>query len=346
MAALFGSTDYAPPTLTSDETALISKLEGQELNQPTQPVWVRHEFPDWLEAPLTDRFSDQLEHEMKALNEPAPVDLRVNTFKADREDLQAQFNAADIACEPTLHSPIGLRLQGRPRVTHTKMFKDGLIEVQDEGSQLASLLVDARAGMTVIDYCAGAGGKTLALVNAMIEGNRFDGMFWACDVAESRLRELEKRATRNGTNEAIVTHLLQEDDVWLGDNVNLADRVLADVPCSGSGAWRRESENRWRLTPDSLNEHVTRQREILTKAAGLVKQGGRLIYVTCSILPSENEGQIEWFLENHSDFSLFPVAVVWAMTIGSPLPISSETVRLSPAATGTDGFFVAILQRD
>jgi 16S rRNA (cytosine967-C5)-methyltransferase len=354
IAAQFGSTDYAPPPLTPDECGLIRKLEGQKHDQlahPEQPTWVHQEFPDWLEASLTETYDKSLEQEMMALNEPAPVDLRINTFKSTREDVQEQLAKADIACEPTSLSPIGLRLQARPRVTHTQLFKDGLFEVQDEGSQLAALLTDARAGMTVIDYCAGAGGKTLALVNAMIEDDRFDGMFWACDITVSRLRELEKRATRNGTIEAIHPHVLQDDaagdagNAWLRDNANLADRVLADVPCTGSGAWRRDPENRWRLTPDTLQGYSERQRNILTKAASLVKTGGRLVYVTCSILPAENEEQISWFLETHPAFSVMPVTDIWARIIGSTPLTSKPTLRLSPSSSQTDGFFIAILQK-
>jgi 16S rRNA (cytosine967-C5)-methyltransferase len=356
IAGLFGSTDYAPPSLTPDECALIRDLEGQDhnhLEQAIQPLWIRKEFPDWLEASLAETYGEKLEQEMIALNEPAPVDLRINTFITSLGDVQQQLAKADIACDPTSLSPMGLRLHGHPRVTHTQAFKDGLFEVQDEGSQLAALLTDARAGMTVIDYCAGAGGKTLALVNAMIEDDQFDGLFWACDITESRLRELNKRATRNGTAEAILPHDLSNDDTWLHDNAKIADRVLADVPCSGSGAWRRAPESRWRLTAETLQEYIDQQRDILAKAGSLVKSGGRLIYVTCSILPAENEDQIAWFLENHPDFSALPVTDLWARIIGGTPPTSSPTstvtsalaLRLSPASSQTDGFFIAILQK-
>ena len=342
IAGLFGSTDYAPPLLAPEESALIGNLEGQDINQPTQPAWVRHEFPDWLETPLTELFGDRLEQEMAAHNEPATVDLRVNTFKTSRAKVQALLQEAGVACEPTSLSPLGLRLRDHPRVTQSPLYKDGLFEVQDEGSQMAALLTDARPGMTVIDFCAGAGGKTLALSNAMVVKGRFNGALWACDIAEPRLQELQKRADRNGAADTILTHVLLENDFWIADNANLADRVLADVPCSGTGTWRREPEARWRLTPEALQDYVSRQQNILSQAARLVKSGGRLVYVTCSILPAENEEQIAWFLENHPAFKAIPVQGTWK-TIPSS---SGPALRLSPATSGTDGFFIAILQRD
>ncbi len=343
---LFGSTTYAPPALTPDEQALADGLAGQAVEHPDQPAWVKSEFPVWLEAHLVEIFTDRLNQEMAALNEPAPVDLRINTSKTTREEAQALLQNADIPCEPTALSPVGLRLQGHPRVTQTQIFKDGLFEVQDEGSQLAALLVDARPGMTVIDYCAGAGGKTLALADTMTKNNRFDGMLWACDTIPSRLQELEKRANRNGITESILTHILLENDFWHADNANLADRVLADVPCSGTGTWRRAPESRWRLTPGILSDYITQQRQILSHAAALVKSGGRLVYVTCSILPAENEEQIAWFLEDYPRFSQLPVADTWTRTIGGTPPLPDPALRLSPAKTSTDGFFVAILERN
>jgi 16S rRNA (cytosine967-C5)-methyltransferase len=343
--AEFGSTPYAPSALTPAETDLIGKLEGRSLEDPKQPDGVRYEFPAWLEEPLQRHFGENLSAELNALNKPAPVDLRVNTLKTTREELLEALTTEGLSVEPTPRSPNGIRITGNPNATRTRLFKDGLFEIQDEGSQLASFLVDARPGMTVIDYCAGGGGKSLALVNTMLDNNRFDGQLWACDVSETRLGELEKRAIRNGVIEAINTHVITDNDAWLTDNVGLADRVLADVPCSGSGAWRREPENRWRLTPESLGDLIARQQDILDRASTLVKSGGRLVYVTCSIVPGENEEQIEWFLAKHTEFSLMPIAEIWQNTIGGAPTAPNEMLRLSPATTNTDGFFIAVLQK-
>jgi 16S rRNA (cytosine967-C5)-methyltransferase len=349
-AALFGGTTYAPPPLTPDERALAHALEEQAqedsaLDHPDMPAWVRGEFPEWLEAPLAELYGGRLAEEMAALNEPAPLDARVNTFRGTREELQSMLRDDGIESAPTRFSPLGLRIDGHPRLTHARAYKDGLIDIQDEGSQLAALLVEAGPRHTVVDFCAGAGGKTLALADIMSRDGRFDGLLWACDVSATRLAELTKRARRAGVQEAILIHPFAENDPWLAENEACADRVLLDVPCSGTGAWRREPEAKGRLTPESVETYCALQRDILARAAPLVKPGGRLVYVTCSILRSENEAQIAGFLDRAAGFSVLPTGPIWRAVTGAEPPRETPFLRLSPAATGTDGFFVAVLER-
>ncbi|MEQ8192868.1 MAG: RsmB/NOP family class I SAM-dependent RNA methyltransferase [Rhodospirillales bacterium] len=344
-AALFGGTQYAPAPLSPVERGLAASLEGQPFDHPTMPAWVRGECPEWLDAPLRELYGERFEAELAALNEPAPLDARVNIFRGSREEIRTALREQGVESKPARFSPVGLRIEGHPRLTHTPAYKDGLIEVQDEGSQLAALMAEPEPRHTVIDFCAGAGGKTLALVDAMIRDGRFDGLLWACDTIPSRLAELEKRARRAGVHEAILIHAFTENDPWLGENEACADRVLLDVPCSGTGAWRREPEAKGRLTEQSVGAFVVLQRRILERAATLVKPGGRLIYVTCSILSAENEEQIAWFLEAAPAFSARPAGPIWQRVTGAEAPVETPFVRLSPAATGTDGFFIAVLER-
>ena len=235
----------------------------------------------------------------------------------------------------------------RPRLKHrvplagTAAFKDGLVEVQDEGSQIAALLADARPGMRVVDFCAGAGGKTLALAAQM----RNRGKLVACDTAAWRLERAGKRLRRAGVNNVERRTLASERDLWVKHHAASFDRVLVDAPCLGIGSWRRNPDGKWRATPQDLAELVERQRDILASAARLVKPGGRLIYATCSLLHEENEAQAETFLAARPDFALYPVARAWEETIGGRSPGGNECLRLTPARHGTDGFFVAQFER-
>jgi 16S rRNA (cytosine967-C5)-methyltransferase len=338
--ASFDGGRFRPAALSPPETRLARGLAGRTLTHPEMPCATACDLPDWLEPYLAAVYGRRLKDEMAALNAPAPLDLRVNTLKADRETARRALAAEHIYAEPTPWSPLGLRLEHRAPLAATQAFKDGLVEVQDEGSQLAALLADARPGMRVVDFCAGAGGKTLALAAQM--GNR--GKLVACDVASWRLERAGQRLRRAGISNVERRPLSSERDPWVKHHAKSFDRVFVDAPCLGIGSWRRNPDGKWRATPQDLAELVPRQRDILASAARLVKPGGRLIYATCSLLREENEAQAEGFLAAHPDFALYAAARAWAETIGGESPAGTDYLRLTPARHGTDGFFVAIFE--
>ena len=297
------------------------------------PDPVRLEIPDWILPHLQTRFGANLDPEMAALSEPAPLDLRVNLLRGTREGAIAALAREDIEVTPTPLSPWGLRTPGRRMVTTGKAFKSGLVEIQDEGSQLIALAVGAEPEMRVCDLCAGAGGKTLAI--AMTMDNR--GHLVACDTSASRLDGAVKRLRRAGVHNA-ERHLLVTGDKWAKRRTGSFDRVLVDAPCTGTGTWRRNPDARRTLTERDLEELVVRQASILDTAARLVKPGGRLVYATCSVLPQENELQVEAFRARHPDFTIVPA-------VEAGLPGRGDFLSLTPKSHGTDGFFAAILTK-
>ena len=303
--------------------------------------WVRDEFPEWLMPRLESLFGPALDAEMTALLQPAPVDLRVNTLKTTRDQARAVLAADGLDAAPTPLSPLGLRLPARTQLTAQGAFRDGLVEVQDEGSQLAALLLGARPGEAVVDYCAGAGGKTLVLAAAM----QNKGRLAALDIDKRRSERAAERLRRAGVFNTTRHVLAAEGDPWVKRRANTIDRVLVDAPCTGTGTWRRNPDARWRLLPADLARLVEHQAAILASAARLVKKGGRLVYVTCSLLAEENEGQIETFLAAHPDFATVPIEDAWADSVGGVCPVQGPHLRLTPARHQTDGFFVAAIRR-
>jgi len=347
IAGSFDGGKYRPAPLDEDERRLAKTLEGKALLSPDQPEWVRFEFPEWMTDSLHRLFGPRLEPEMGALRAEAPLDLRVNTLKATRDEAMAALVLYGVEPKTTPLSPLGLRVQGRPPLATLPAFQEGLVEVQDEGSQLAALLADAQPGMRVVDFCAGAGGKTLAMAAAMEN----KGRLVACDVLQGRVERAAARLQRAGVHNVERRGLTSENDAWVKRHAGGFERVLVDAPCTGVGTWRRNPDAKWKLTPDYVKELVDLQHRILASAARLVKPGGRLIYATCSLLPEENETQIEGFLAQHADFAVLPIADVWRDSIGShkyagPCPAADNYLRLTPAQHGTDGFFVAVLQRN
>lgn len=331
IAAAFMAGRYGPPPLTGDEAAVLEKLSTRTLEHPDMPEAVKFEVPDWILPRLRAQFGPSLAAEMQAMNEPAPLDLRVNLLKTTPDDALRALAAEGLKAEKTLYSPWGIRLQSRQSVTSGKAFQDGLVEIQDEGSQLIALALDAQPGMRVVDFCAGAGGKTLAIAMGM----KNKGHIIACDVSEPRLAGAIKRLRRAGVHNA-ERHLLEPGDKWLKRQAGKFDRVLVDAPCTGTGTWRRNPDARTRLGEQDLAELIVKQAEILEKAEKLVKPGGRLVYATCSLLKDENEAQIEAFLAQHSYFTLTALERPEALK-------GQKFLRLSPATHGTDGFFAAIL---
>lgn len=345
VAGAFDGGRYRPPVLDRAEKALAKALAGQALDRPDQPLWVRQEFPEWLEGDLRVAFGSRLEAEMAALMAEAPLDLRVNTLRATRDAAVRALAAEDIEAMPTPLSPWGLRVHSRPPLATLQSFRHGAYEVQDEGSQLVGLLADARPGMKVVDFCAGAGGKTLALAAAMEN----KGHIIACDVLEGRVERAATRLQRAGAHNVERRGLSSERDPWVKRHAQRYDRVLIDAPCSGAGTWRRNPDAKWKLTPSGIDELVALQRRILDSACRLVAPGGRLIYATCSLLAAENEAQVAWFVETHPEFAVLPIAEVWATTVaargGGACPATGPYLSLTPASHGTDGFFVAVLER-
>jgi 16S rRNA (cytosine967-C5)-methyltransferase len=345
IAASFDGGRFRPASLSRVELKLARGLAGRSRTHPEMPRAVACDLPDWLEPYLTPVYGRHLDDEMAALNAPAPLDLRVNALKGDRAAARRALAAEHIKAEPSPWSPLGLRLAHRVPLAGTAAFKDGLVEVQDEGSQLAALLAGARPGMRVVDFCAGAGGKTLALAAQM--QNR--GKLVACDTADWRLERAGQRLRRAGVNNVERRALSSERDQWVKHHAKSFDRVLIDAPCLGIGSWRRNPDGKWRATPQDLAELVVRQADILASASRLVKPAGRLVYVTCSLLREENEAQAEGFLAAHPDFAPYPIARAWEEAIGGRSPGfgpgGEDYLRLTPARHGTDGFFVAMFQR-
>lgn len=337
---LFDGEGYGPSKLTPGEEALSRLLSGSGLDHPEQPAWVRDEVEPWLHARLQARFGDDLAAEMSALQQEADVILRVNSLKGSRSAAQKALAEDDVATRETDMSPLGLRVEGRRALQASRAFREGLIEVQDEGSQLIALLSDARPGMAVADYCAGAGGKTLAL-GAELQGQ---GRLVALDSDARRLERAGPRLTRAGVE--TVEQQSLPDDGWVAENAGNFDRVLVDAPCSGSGVWRRQPDARLALTPERLDGYLDAQMEVLQAASALVQPGGRLIYATCSLLPEEDEHQVEAFLAENPDFIQRSVAEVWAAVLpGVACPSGGPHLLLTPRQQGTDGFFISILER-
>jgi 16S rRNA (cytosine967-C5)-methyltransferase len=344
VAALFNGEKFCPANLDDDERAALTQLS----QAPAQavPAWVTGNYPEWLGASLTRRFGPELEAEMAALLGRAEVDLRVNLLKSKPAKAAAKLARDDIATTPGGLAPTALRLSDRRAMSKHALYLDGSIEIQDEGSQLVALLCAAGPGQQVVDYCAGAGGKSLALAAQM----QNKGQIFAFDSEARRLEPLRARLQRARVRN-IQVHALGEVAAVaaLSGLAGKADRVLLDVPCSGSGTWRRNPESKWRLGPEQLARYVAVQGRILRSTAPLVRPGGRLIYATCSFLMEENEDQIESFLAEQPDFEVVPINRVWdevmADTDRAACPCDGPYLRLTPARHGTDGFFAAVLQR-
>jgi len=342
IAALCSGEGHAPPPLTATE---LERLATADL--AAAPADVAGDYPEWLAPEFEAAFGERAAEEGRALAERAPVDLRANLIKTTRDKALAAL--ARFSPEPTPLSPVGLRIAVRPdgrgpALAGEPAYVKGLVEVQDEGSQLAALLAEAKGGMQVLDLCAGAGGKTLALAAAM--GNH--GQIYATDPDGRRLAPIFERLKRAGARNVQVRAPRGEADA-LADLVGRCDLVLIDAPCSGSGAWRRNPDAKWRVRPGALQQRVKDQDEILDSAMRFVKSGGRLVYVTCSVLRSENEDRVASFLERHADMAPLD-AKAQAKSAGLPALADHASpfgpgFRLSPRATGTDGFYVATLTR-
>jgi 16S rRNA (cytosine967-C5)-methyltransferase len=336
---LFKGGRLAPDTLTESERALVARLQGCTIEHPAMPEEVRVECPPWAVEPLRRRFQHAFGHEMTACLTPPPLDLRVNPLKTSREAMLRALQDLGLPAEACRIAPHGIRVTERPSLADLPMLKSGEVEIQDEGSQLVAYLVEARPGERVVDFCAGAGGKTLAIATQM--ANR--GHVVACDVSAGRLKRAAERFRHAGLHNIETRLLTGETDRWVKRHKGGFDRVLVDAPCSGTGTWRRNPDARWRAEGSGLDTLLPLQARILASAARLVKPGGRLVYATCSLLPEENEAQVEAFLAAHPAFRGVPLRETAPHVAGSAHP---DHLSLTPARHGTDGFFAAVMIRD
>ncbi len=334
----FSGGQFGPLSLNQQERAVLRTLENRTLDHPDMSEAVRLEVPEWIVPLLLARFGADLFAEMAALGGSAPLDLRVNLLKGTLEEARAALLAEGIEATPTPYSPWGLRVPHRRAVTGGAAFQSGLVEIQDEGSQLVAALAGAEPGMRVVDWCAGAGGKTLAL--AMTMRNR--GHIVACDVSEPRLDGAVRRLRRAGVHN-VERHLTVEGDKWIKRRAEKFDRVLVDAPCTGTGTWRRNPDGRLRLSQTDLDELIVKQARILDDASRLVAPRGRLVFATCSLLREENEAQVEAFIERQPHFVPVPLSSVWALPV--PVPCPDPYLVLTPRRHDTDGFFAAVLER-
>jgi 16S rRNA (cytosine967-C5)-methyltransferase len=343
VAALADGSRFAPPPLSAEELAGLNR----ELPADA-PAFIRGDYPEWLDPQFQQAFGAQAAEEGAALATRAPVDLRVNTLKATRDKVLHALRRFDAV--PTPYSPVGVRIAAgtgpsrSPHVEAEPAHGKGWYEAQDEASQIATLLSGERPKEQVLDLCAGAGGKTLALAAAMEN----TGQLYAYDSDRMRLRPIFERLKRAGVRNAQV--LNPGNAEALAELEGKMDRVIVDAPCTGSGVWRRRPDAKWRLSPQMLEARLAEQRTVLDQAARLVKPGGRLAYITCSVLPPENRGAVDAFIARFPEFGMVPWPELWEQAAFSAAPPqsadgSAETLLMTPRSFGTDGFYVAVLQR-
>ena len=341
-----GPRDFLKSALTEQEKNWLDQCDA--INPADLMERHRHNLPEWLVQPLKDQLGDEFWPLAESMAQNAPLDLRVNVLKEKRADVQKELARAAIKSVATPYSPWGLRIEGKPALTKLDAFTRGAIEVQDEGSQLLALLLDAKRGEMVVDFCAGAGGKTLAIGAPM----RSTGRLYAFDVSAHRLDALKPRMARSGLSNIHPAAIAHERDERIKRLAGKIDRVLVDAPCSGLGTLRRNPDLKWRQSAKAVQELVVKQAAILDSAARLLKPGGRLVYATCSILPQENEAIAEAFTAAHPDFVpldagevLSQLKVEQAASLCSGGETGTAYLRMWPHRHQTDGFFAAVWTR-
>jgi len=341
LEAAFDQDRHAPEPLSPAESDLLHGRDDFELSPSAQA-----DVPDWLWTRFQASFGDNAVEEGRALATRAPVDMRTNPLKSDREKLLKRLAHTGAAATPL--SPFGLRIEAKPglgRMPHVQAeegYRKGWFELQDEASQLAALLAQAKPGMQVLDYCAGGGGKTLAFAASMEN----KGQLYAYDADRLRLAPIHERLQRAGVRNVQVRDPANSS---LEDLTGQMDLVFIDAPCTGTGVWRRRPDSKWRLTEKALEDRLQDQRHVLENASKYVKPGGRLAYATCSVLPEENQDQAAWFLKNNPHFRSMSSKDVWEKMLPSaklPAHVSEHgDILLSPASTATDGFFISLFER-
>lgn len=326
------------PLLKATESEWLGHVKSIKVDE--LPLSIQAELPDWIIEKLRSHHNDE---EILAIGlsmqQAAGLDLRVNTHLANRTEVLAGLLAEGVTAEATTYSPIGIRCKGKPALNKSPMFEGGKFEVQDEGSQLLGFLVAPRRNEMVVDFCAGAGGKTLML-GAMMNSQ---GRLYALDVSEKRLANLKPRLKRSGLSNLQPQLIAHENDIKVKRLAGKIDRVLVDAPCSGLGTLRRNPDLKFRQSLKSVAELTQKQTNILAAASKLLKNGGRLVYATCSLLHEENQGVVEAFLSSHPEFKLLPAAEVLTQ---QKIPLAmGEYLQLLPQQHGTDGFFAAVMER-
>lgn len=339
-----GARDFLASALSPQEKDWLKACDAVQPQELLEPH--RHNLPEWLAQALKDQLGADFWPLVESLNQPAPLDLRVNTLTDKREDVRRELELAGVAAQPTPYSPWGLRVQGKPALTRMDAFARGAVEVQDEGSQLLALLADARRGQMVVDFCAGAGGKTLALGAAM----RNTGRLYAFDVSAHRLDALKPRLARSKLSNVHPAAIAHERDERIKRLAGKIDRVLVDAPCSGLGTLRRNPDLKWRQDAGAVQELVAKQAAILASAARLLKPGGRLVYATCSLLRDENEDVAQAFSAAHPDLRAVPAQeALEQLKVEQAAQLCSGEgglyLRLWPHRHATDGFFAAVWEK-
>jgi 16S rRNA (cytosine967-C5)-methyltransferase len=333
---------YGPDSLLENEAAVIAALRGESLDHSEQPECISLNIPVWLEGLFCPKIKDNYKIEIKSMESEADVDLRVNTLKSNRDEVLSELRASGIKGMPTPFAPQGIRLERRSPLTGLLAFRNGLFEPQGEASQLAAALAGVKPDQSVLDLCAGTGGKALAIAACM----RNEGRLVLHDIDPVRLRRAEGRMQRAGVNiheNQVITADLGLENI---SNEEKYDNVIIDAPCSGSGVWRRNPEAKWRLNAKRLGEHTVQQNDLLKIGAKAVRPGGRLVYMTCSILAVENRDRIDEFLTTvGTNFELVTPAADWRRVTGQKFDAAGADLQLTPARYGTDGFYVAILRR-
>jgi 16S rRNA (cytosine967-C5)-methyltransferase len=332
--------DFLMGALNKQEAAWLEACEA--VNPADLMERHRHNMPEWLVEPLKAQVGEGFWPLVERLNGGAPLDLRVNTFTDKRADVQHELRLAGIKAVDTPFSPWGLRIDGKPALSGLDAFARGAIEVQDEGSQLLALLLDAKRGEMVVDFCAGAGGKTLAIGASM----RSTGRLYAFDTSGHRLDSLKPRLARSKLSNVHPSAIAHERDERVKRLSGKIDRVLVDAPCSGLGTLRRNPDLKWRQSPKAVQELTEKQTSILASAARLVKSGGRLVYATCSVLPEENEAIAQAFSAAHPNFEPLSAAdTLTELKVANAASLCTTDglyLRLWPHLHATDGFFAAV----
>lgn len=342
----YGPGDFLRSALTEQEVNWLDQCE--KVNVADLMERHRHNLPEWLVQPLKDQLGEEFWPLVDSFNKGAGLDLRVNALNSKRSDVQKELAQLGIKALPTPFSPWGLRIAGKPALNKTDAFMRGALEVQDEGSQLLAMLLDAKRGEMVVDFCAGAGGKTLAIGAAM----RSTGRLYAFDTSAHRLDSFKSRQARSGLSNVHPAVIAHERDDRVKRLSGKIDRVLVDAPCTGLGTLRRNPDLKWRQSPEGVQEMVIKQTSILESAARLLKSGGRLVYATCSVLPAENEAIAEAFTERHNDFLVLNVGeIISELKVDGAASLCSggdeglRFLRLWPHRHQTDGFFAAVWQK-
>ena len=333
---------YRPRPLKSSEIQNLRKLEsGGGYLSPIQPNAVRCNLPGWLYDEAVRIFKGNVEQELAALNTIAPLDLRVNELKMTRGRAEDTLGASGIKVSKTKYAPSALRVMTPQSIERLTLFKNGCIEIQDEGSQIIAHLCSAQKYMNVLDLCAGAGGKSLAL--AAIMENK--GSITLCDIDQNRLDRASVRLRRAGVGNCSLKTIKPDQNPSELSSMGVFDRVLLDAPCTGSGVWRRHPERRITLTQTRYSELTLLQGNLLRNASRLVALNGQLIYATCSFLGKKNKEQVEKFLLESGSFAVIPIGDVWRSVLRNPTPFNGDYMRLTPYRHGSDGFFTAVLKR-